>query len=212
MFEAADLHQASRALSQAIRAGAPWNDTRAAAQLHAAVALGSLWYMDDRLLDPPAQLIPDPARPDALVPLLAEPQGQRFKRAAVRAEWLGAGLRMALHRALQQQCGDAALHDLVRNAFPPADEGEDADDSETEQVGDRPEWPPDARDFIARSQDLLAQAGVTDPVLSRLCLAGDLAFGLGRCARVLAAAPNRPPAAAAAFLTEVLHAATRHQP
>ncbi|MBL8304400.1 MAG: hypothetical protein JNM26_16745 [Ideonella sp.] len=212
LFEAADLRQTTRVLAQALRAGAPWNDTRAAAQLHGAAALGSLWYMDDRLLDPPDQFVPDPARPEALVPLLAEPQGQRFKRAAVRAGWLGAGLRMALHRALAQQCSDTTLHHLVRNAFPSPDDADDGDEADAEQIGELPEWPADARDFIARARDLQAQAGVTDPVLSRLCLAGDLAFGLGRCVRLLASAPARPPAAAVDFLTEVLHAATRHQP
>lgn len=216
VFEAADLRQTTRVLAQALRAGAPWSDTRAAAQLHGAAAIGSLWYMDDRLLEPQDQFVPDPARPDALAPLLAEPQGQRFKRAALRAEWLGAGLRMGLHRALAQQCSDDALRNLVRNAFPSPDAdddgGEPEDEADAEQVGDVPEWPADARDFIARARDLQEQAGITDPVLRRLCLAGDLAFGLGRCVRLLASSPNRPPAEAADFLTEALHAATRHQP
>ena len=211
LFEAADVRQTAHGLALALRAGAPWSDTRAAAQLHGAAGLGSLWHMDDRLLAPGDQFEPEPGRPDALAPLLAKPQGERFKRAAVRAQWLGPGLRMALHRALALQCADAALHALISVAFATPDDTAEGDEGAPEQVGDNPEWPAAAHPFMARARDLQARAGVGEPGLTRLCLAGDLALGLGRCVRLLASAPPRPPAEAIDFLTEALHAATRHQ-
>jgi hypothetical protein len=212
-FEAADVRHAADGLAAALRAGAPWDDTRAAAQLHGAAGLGALWFMDDRLLPPGQQIDAAPDRPEALSRLLAEPQGQRFKQAAVCAQRLGPGLRMALHRALAQQCTDPALYALVDAAFVPPDPVADAetDESAAERVDDVPVWPPAARAFLAHVRDLQARAGLTDPVLSRLCLAGDLALGLGRCVRLLAAAPPRPASEAIDFLTEALHAATRHQ-
>ena len=215
LFEAADVRHAADALASALRAGAPWSDTRAAAQLHAAAGLGALWFMDGRLLPPEQQIDAAPDRPEALSRLLAEPQGKRFKLAAVSAQRLGPGLRMALHRALAQQCSDPALYALADAAFAPpdsvADTEIDTDESATERVDDLPVWPPAAHAFMAHARELQVRAKLADPVLSRLCLAGDLALGLGRCGRLLAAAPPRAPAEAIGFLTEALHATTRHK-
>lgn len=214
-FEAADVNHASRALLAALHAGAPWSDTRAAAQLHAAAGLGALWYIDDRLLPPERQIELATGRPEDVLPLLAEPQGARFKQAAARAHLLGPGVRMALHRALAQDCSDAALHALMQAAFAPTettdDAGEDDEGATIEQIDDTPLWPSDAPAFVGRARSLQAQAGLRDPALCRLCLAGDLALGLGRCTRRLAADPPRPPSEAITLLTEALHAATQHQ-
>lgn len=214
-FEAADVGHASRALAAALQAGAPWSDTRAAAQLHAAAGLGALWFIDDRLLPPQRQIELATGRPEDLIPLLAEPQGARFKQAAARAHLLGPGVRMALHRALAQGCADAALFALVEAAFAPTEAAADAEPEDLgatmEQVDETPLWPDEARAYVARARSLQAQAGLRDPTLCRLCLAGDLALGLGRCVRWLAATPPRPPAEAIDLLNEALHAATQHQ-
>jgi hypothetical protein len=216
-FQAIEVTLASRWLTAALQAGAPWREARANALLHAAAALGAQWCQDDRLL-PVAEQVPlQPDRFDTLLPLLAQPQGQRFKRAALREHALAPGLRMALHRCLQADCSDVALQHLVWVAFAPEDEAAGADaeaDDTPDQDADTPPWPPEAQRFIDHERRLQAEAGVREPALARLSLAGDLVLGLGRCVRLLsrwaAAQPARttPPIDT---LREALHAATRLQ-
>ena len=188
--------------------------------LHAAAGLGAQWFQDDRLLPAKDQLAIDTQQAHALLPLLAEPQGKRFKRAAQRAHALAPGLRMALRRALQAECSDAALQRLVLVAFAPPDEPDTpaaaarADEATPDIDELTPPWPPEAQRFIDRERRIQAQAGLSDPAAARLCLAGDLVLGLGRCVRVVQqAAASTPPSAIPPIdtLREALHATTRPQ-
>lgn len=219
-FQASDVTQASQWLTLALQAGAPWREARANALLHAAAALGAQWCEDDRLLAVADQVALQPGQAATLLPLLAEPQGQRFKRAASREHALAPGLRMALHRCLQADCSDAALQHLVLVAFAPDEDGVDtgagveAADATPDLDDDSPPWPPEAQRFIDHERQLQAQANVRDPALARLSLAGDLVLGLGRCVRLLshwAAAKPAPATPPIDTLREALHAATRLQ-
>lgn len=217
-FRPAEVHLCARSLALCLEAGVPWRDARAAALLHAAAGLGAQWFQDDRLLPAAEQLAVDPAQALGLRPLLAQPQGRRFKRAALRADALAPGLRMGLRQALEADCSDAALQHLVELAFAPPEGPGDPDETAAEEPVDidelTPPWPPEAQRFIDHERRLQAQSGVTDPATARLCLAGDLAFGLGRCVRLLqvaATATPRPSAPLIDTLREALHATTRLQ-
>lgn len=220
VFKASELDCASHELALSLKAGAPWRDARAAALLHAGIALGAQWYQDDRLLDIADQLQIDPATPGGLALLLARPHGERFKRAATRAHDLAPGLQLALQRALDSGLDSGALQHLVLVAFAPregtgtagltvleADEPVDSDDTS-------PPWPLEAQTFIERERAIQVRAGISDPALARLCLAGDLVLGLGRCVRLLqrwAVAEPRPSLPAIDSLREALNATTRPQ-
>ena len=220
VFQAAELDLAARWLALALQAGAPWREARAGAMLQAAAGLGAQWFQDDRLLPAQVQLGIDTRQASALLPLLAEPQGKRFKQAAQRAQALAPGLRMALHRALQADCDDAALQRLVLVAFAPPDEPDDpalaaqADEATPDTDELTPPWPPEAQRFIDHERRIQAEAGLSDPATARLCLAGDLVLGLGRCVRLLqqaAASTPRPATPPIDTLREALHATTRPQ-
>lgn len=190
---ARDVQQTAQWLELGLRAGAPWHDTRAAALLHGAAALGALWFVDSRLLPPSRQLPLQATTQATMAQLLAEPQGQRFKHAALRARRLRPGLRLAWQRARAQGLADAGLQDLLRAAFAHDEPTEESPEREPEPEPDLDEGAsplvPDAQAFVAHAQRLLKQAGLAGGPLARLCLAGDLLLGLGRCARLAAALP-----------------------
>jgi hypothetical protein len=220
VFHAAELDLAARWLALALQAGAPWREARATAMLHAAAGLGAQWFQDDRLLPAKDQLAIDTDQATALRPLLAEPQGKRFKGAAQRAQALAPGLRMGLRRALEADCSDAALQRLVLVAFAPPDEPDDPEaaaqaDAAAPDIDElTPPWPPEAQRFIDHERRIQAEAGLSDPAAARLCLAGDLVLGLGRCVRVVQQAAASTPSPATPpidTLREALHATTRPQ-
>lgn len=204
---ACDVQQAGQWLQLGLQAGAPWRDTRAAALLNAAAALGALWFVDGRLLPGSRQLPPLPTLPATMAQLLAQVQGLRFKQAAVRERQLRAGLQQAWQRAVAQDLGDAALLELARVAFaPPVEPSEDAPEPEWED-GALP-LSPDAQTFLSHEQRLAQQAGLEGGSVARLCLAGDLLLGLGRCVRLAA---TLPPDSREPLLKEAIDAAAGFQ-
>lgn len=197
---AADVQLTAQGLDQALAQGAPWRDTRAAALLHAAAALGAHWFIDQRLLTLADRL---PALPPGLSPwpaLIAAPQGARFQRAARRERHLRPGLRAALFPLLgPAEPTPQRLQPMLWAAFSPAgDEADPTDDADSDPReaavhSDTPALPPGVREeaqaFVAHARAALAEAGASTPALSLIGVAADLAFGLGRGARWLAMAP-----------------------
>ncbi len=204
---ACDVQQAAQWLHMGLDAGAPWRDTRAAALLNAAAALGALWFVDGRLLPAARQLPLQPTLPATMAQLLAQAQGMRFKQAAVREHQQRAGLRLAWQRAAAEELSDAALLELARVAFaPPVDAREDAPEPEFED--DALPLSPEAQTFLSHEQRLAQQAGLEGGPVARLCLAGDLLLGLGRCVRLAA---TLPPDSREPLLKEAIHAAAGFQ-
>ncbi|MBH9578662.1 hypothetical protein [Inhella proteolytica] len=204
---ARDVQQAAQWLQMGLEAGAPWRDTRAAALLNAAAALGALWFVDGRLLPGARQLPLQPTLPVTMAQLLAQEQGLRFKQAAMRERELRAGLHLAWQRALAQELGDAALLELARTAFAPHAEPRD-DAPEPEFEDEALPLSPDAQAFLSHEQRLAQMAGLEGSPVARLCLAGDLLLGLGRCVRL---ATTLPPDSREPLLKEAIHAAAGFQ-
>ena len=213
-FLAIDLDLCAQQLHRALQAGWVYREQAAAGQMSAAAALGLRWLGDERLClpaDPLAYNDPD-AGPPAWSPLPAptEPHelfawaeaswSARFSAAAERAEALWVPVRYALDHALAQDRlgiipGEAlrSLADAVFNA---------------EQVE------PLSR-FMAEERTLLAAAGLDaahlgDRRVESLCIAGDLAFGLGRYVRLartaVPASSGGPADRLVQHLREALHA------
>ena len=215
-FLAIDLDLCAQQLYRALQAGWVYREQAAAGQMSAAAALGLRWLGDERLClpaDPLAYNDPDPdAGPPARSPLPAptEPHelfawaeaswSARFSAAAERAEALWVPVRYALDHALAQDrlgiIPGEALRSLADAVFT------------AEQVE------PLSR-FMAEERSLLAAAGLDaarlgDRRVESLCIAGDLAFGLGRCVRLARAAvpasSGGPPDRLVHHLREALHA------
>lgn len=202
-----DVRQAADWLQQVVAIGAPWRDIRAAALLHAAAALGSLWFIDARLLPASRQLSLQSTLAATLFPLLANGQGHRFKEAALSERRLRPGLRLAWRRAMAQELSEMALQDLFRAAFAAADPQGPEDDEPDLDDGASP-LSPAATAFVQHEQRLIQQAGLAGGPLARLCLAGDLLLGLGRCARLAA---TLPPDSREPLLKRAIDAACRLQ-
>jgi len=204
---ACDVQQAAQWLQMGLEAGAAWRDTRAAALLNAAAALGALWFVDGRLLLASQQLPLQPTLPATMAQLLAQAQGARFKQAATCERQLRAGLHLAWQRAMAQGLGDAALMELVRSAFAaPLEPGEDAPELDVED-GASP-LPPAAQTFLSHEQRMVQLAGLEGDPVVRLCVAGDLLLGLGRCVRLAA---TLPPDSREPLLKEAIDAAAGFQ-
>lgn len=183
---ATDVRLTAAWLQAELATGVAWRETRAAALLHGAAALGALWFVDERLLLP-YRLLPlpepdtgNPAAARNFPPLLASPQGERFAAAADQEKALRPGAQFALREALAGGFAGHLARGLVAAAF--------CADTDRE----RPDRQQAAERFIAREHALQAQAAITDADLRTLCMGGDLVLGLGRSVRLLSnpAAPR----------------------
>lgn len=200
-----DVQQTAQWLALGLQQGVAWRETRALALLHAAASLGAMWFVDGRLL-PPAQMLSLQATLEATASnLLAQAHGQRYKAAAERERERRPALRQALARVLAAPDDAAALQALSLAAF-----AGHAGPAPAEEAEDQPTHP-GLEQFLQRERALLAAAGVQDKPLATLCVAGDLAFGQGRCIRMLAAAPVAD-AERAAWMKEMLNVLARPQP
>jgi hypothetical protein len=201
---AVDVHQTADWLKLALDAGFAYRETRAAALLHGAAALGALWFIDERLL-PASEMLPAQATMDRTIgQLLAAPQEARFQRAAEQELRLRDGLRFALGHAFADGLSDEALRELAAAAFAvDAPEGNEPEPGGAQGDG----WVEEmtAR-FMARERAALNHAGVSDPALVALCIAGDLTLGLGRCVRLLTRQRDKLDAAGRlAWLERAVH-------
>jgi hypothetical protein len=205
---AVDLQQARSWLQLGLAQGVVYREARCAALLHAAAALGALWFVDDRLLPPPQQPPLSASLADSMAGLLAGAQGARFKCAADTERQRRVGLRRALGRVLQEGATPESTQMLLAAAF-------NAVNAATEADADQEDDSPPALDnlgsaaaqrFISHERRLMEQAGIAPGPVHTLCLAGDLAFGLGRCVRwLVAAGPGRDETARLAHLRELIH-------
>ena len=151
-------------LRSELEKGASCNESRAEALLNAAVALGAWWFIDSRLLE--LRDFFSRGSPNQPPGLLAVDLGTRFERAAARAESRSAAVMYALKEALKDGCSAAAIRTLCEKVF-----SADRQDALTH--------------FMSTEKQLLQRAQIALPQLQALCLAGDLALGMGRCARLL---------------------------
>lgn len=175
-------------LRSELEKGASYNESRAEALLLAAAALGGWWFIDSRLLElrdfysPAAAGAPNQPRG-----LLATELGVRFERAAAQAQSRSAALVHGLKDALNDGCSPASIRTLCEGIF--GVEREDA-----------------LAHFISTERQLLQRAQIIAPQLQALCLAGDLAFGMGRCARLLSQfGPNDAADRRMAMLTGMIN-------
>jgi len=153
-------------LRSELEKGASYNESRAEALLHAAVGLGAGWFIDSRLLE--MSDFSSPAGGSSSQPrgLLAADLGVRFERAAAQAESRSAAVLHGLNDALKEACSPASLRTLCETVF-----GAGREDALTH--------------FMNTEKQLLQRAQIVAPQLQALCVAGDLALGMGRCARLL---------------------------
>ena len=187
-----DVAHAAMLLQHALDAGAPYRETHAAAMLAAAAALGALWFIDPRLLRGDEGLSNTEADADTVRQLADPALGGRFETASARALRLAPRLQHALREAAADDWSPAALRLIADAAW---DDGSD------------PGW---LERFVGRERRLIDAADITDGRLTALCIAGDLAFGLGRCVRLLGRAPAGHDAAALAdHLQGALHGLVR---
>jgi hypothetical protein len=202
---AVDVHQTAAWLRMALQAGAPYRESRALALLHTAAALGALWFRDDRLLAPADMLPLRDTIEHTIGGLLESPQGARFRQAAQAGEHLRDGLRFALRHTLADGLSAGSERALMAAAFvghAPQDE------EETDRARDeRTPSEQSAASFVGHERSLLSQAGIVERELQALCVVGDLAFGMGRCVRLLARAGHTLDAGArAAWLARAIAA------
>ena len=213
-FLAIDLELCARQLLRALQAGWVYREQAAAGQMSAAAALGLRWLGDERLClpaDPLAhddpdtgELLPEPlhepTEPHEFFAWAQASWSARFAAAAERAEALWVPARYALDHALAQArvgpITSEALRSLADAVFN-AEQGEHLSR------------------FMAEERTLLAAAGLDaarlgDRRVESLCIAGDLAFGLGRCVRLARAAvpavAGGPPDRLVNHIREALHA------
>lgn len=153
-------------LRSELEKGASYNESRAEALLHGAVALGAWWFIDSRLLELRDFFSPAGGSSNQPRGLLATDLGTRFERAAAQAESRSAAVLHGLKEALKNGCSPASLRTLCEGVF-----GAERHDALTH--------------FMSTEKQLLEGAQIGAPELQGLCLAGDLALGMGRCARLL---------------------------
>ena len=171
---ALEVDAAEQQLLEVQGAGLPWDEPLAAALLHAAAALGAGWPADLRLCEgghaPEASLLAlwRAVRPAADI-------AARLDAAMARAEALQAPCADALARWLAEPQAPRARQRLRRAAF-----GDDDSRSAA---------------FEAAETAALAAAGLHDTTLRTWCIAGDTAYGQGRCVRIAkrAAGAGRHP-------------------
>jgi hypothetical protein len=211
-FLAIDLDQCAQRLDLALQAGWTYREHAAAGQLSAAAALGLRWLGDERLClpadpltdpdpeSPATEALPEPIGPEALLAWADTSWSARFALAAQRAEALWVPVRYALDHALAQARVGPIPPDALRSLADAVFTAEQVEHLTR---------------FIATERALLAQAGLDgtrlgDRRVESLCIAGDLAFGLGRCVRLaLAAGPagaGGAPDRLVNHLREALHA------
>lgn len=206
-----DVRQTSQWLALALAEGVRLDEPRAAALLHAAAALGALWFVDDRLLRPPEQLPVQPTLAATMVQLLGQAQGERFRVAGAAELQLRPGTQLWLRQVLAAPDDPDAARALATAAFRAWHDEAAPDDQELDPAQPGPAQQALQR-FMQRERTLATQAGITDAALQRLCGAGDLALGQGRCVRLLAAHPEVAAADAAAWLKGLLHDLAGLQP
>lgn len=182
-YLAVDLEHCARQLLRALQAGAVYRETAAAALMSAAAGLGASWLGDERLCVDGHQAVPalpDPVEPAALREWAEASWADRHRFASQRSRALLLAVRYAIARVNERDGFDAqGLRSLADVIFEAAEE-------------DR------LRRFLASERGLLMAAGLDarthgDRRVESLCLAGDLAFGLGRFVRLALAARAAGP-------------------
>lgn len=153
-------------LCSELEKGGSYDENRANGLLFAASSLGALWFIDSRLLDPREFFSPNDGRAGRVQGLMAVDLGARFEGASAVAQSRSQAIEHALRYALEEACSSSSLRLLSESVFP-----EERCDAMTH--------------FMSAEQQLLQRAEIVPPALQALCLAGDLAFGMGRCARLL---------------------------
>ncbi len=175
-FLAVDLEHCARQLLRALQAGAAYRETAAAALMSAAASLGASWLSDERLC----------VDGDESVPALPEPREAGDLRKWAEASWAERHrLASRRNRAVQMQ---------VRYALSHAIEGGNIDSIALRSLADAVFDFGDQerlRRFLDAERALIAaarldSASLGDRRVESLCLAGDLAFGLGRFVRLAA--------------------------
>jgi hypothetical protein len=213
-FLAIDLDLCAQQLMKALQAGWTYREAAAAGQMSAAAALGLRWLGDERLCmpadplafndpdagPPPPAPLPEPTEPHEQVAWAHASWSARFAAAAERAEALWVPVRYALDHALAQARVGAITSEALRSLADAVFSAEQAEHLSR---------------FMAEERTLLAAAGLDaarlgDRRVESLCIAGDLAFGLGRCVRLARAATPAsagvPPDRLVQHLREALHA------
>lgn len=180
-----ELDLCATLLRSELRRGAGYNEARAQAHLYAAAALGAMWFVDSRLLALDS-LPPLDAGAAGMPSLLEQDLSGPFRRAAQRAEARFPALSFGLRRALDEGCSPESLRALCDTAFDGAREPFDY--------------------FMHAERRLLQRADGIAPAAHPACIAGDLAFGMGRCVRWAARrVAGTAPEAQSKALTEMLH-------
>jgi hypothetical protein len=166
-YLASDIDFTAGLLRVELERGARYEETRAEALLLSAAALGALWFIDSRLLEPRDFFSPPAGAANQPRGLLSVDLGTRFERASEVAKSRSMALMQALRHAMDDACSSASLRLLSEKVF-----GSDRQDALTQ--------------FMSAEKQLLQRGEIVAPQLQALCVAGDLAFGLGRCVRLLA--------------------------
>jgi len=182
-----ELDFAAALLRSELEKGASCNESRIEALLSAAVALGAWWFIDSRLLELRDFFSPAGGPPNQPSGLLALDLGKRFELATAQAQSRSVAATHALKEALKDGCSQAAMRALCEAVF----------DAQR----------PDALAHFMNNEKLLLQhARIAAPSLQTLCLAGDLAFGMGRCVRLLSQfCPNDTADQRVGMLTGMIH-------
>ncbi|WP_418315443.1 hypothetical protein [Piscinibacter sakaiensis] len=192
-----DLDHTARQLLRALQAGAGYREPAAAALMTAAAALGALWLGDDRLCIDGEQSVPplaEPVEATALRDWAEASWAERHRFASRRAHALQLPVRYALAHAVESGGFDSqTLRSIADAVF---------DASQQDSL----------RRFLGAERALIAAAGldaqtIGDRQVEAVCLAGDLAFGLGRFVRIAVAARSAGQAASADALTDHLREA-----
>jgi hypothetical protein len=168
-----EIDHATAALQDTLADGMPYDEVLAAALLSGAAAIGAGWPGDPRLCTAGTELA---ASLRALWRSSSGCVAARLTAAMERAETLHAPGADALARWLADRAAARAARNLRRAVFGDADA-------------------PGATVFEAAEAAALDAADLHDAALRGLCIAGDMAFGQGRCVRVACAAvaAGRPP-------------------
>jgi hypothetical protein len=161
-----EIHFTSTLLRAEIERGGSYDENRASGLLLAAASLGALWFVDSRLLDPRDFFSPTDGGAGRLQGLMAVDLGPRFESALGLAQSRAQAVEHALRHALEESCSSSSLRLLSESVF--AAERCDA-----------------LTHFMSAEKQLFQRAEIVTPALQALCLAGDLALGMGRCTRLV---------------------------
>lgn len=198
---AVDLDHCARQLASALTAGAMLREPAAAALMWAAALLGARWMGDERLcahgpqdddVEPlpaarheatgtsaTAEPLPEPADAAGLRDWAEGHWGERFRLASRRSEALRVPTRYAIEHAMSADFAPAGLRTIADAVFGAG---------EVERL----------TGFLETERGLLVSAALDarslgDPRIERLCIGGDLVYGLGRFVRLAQAFRSAPP-------------------